>query len=123
MADLANNDGMNWAQLADLMGDPSDHEQQAMFIDMWRDVKIELPIEWAKIDAVLDAAAMKRDLHRMRGYISTWGMDGVSAALLEIEKSPDPVSAWRERGRSLIAMQLACVAAIEARYCKLREAA
>ncbi len=123
MSDLANTDGMNWAQLADLMGDPSDHEQQALFIDMWRDVKIELPKEWAKIHDVIDAAAMKRDLHRMRGYISTWGMEGVSAALLEIEKSADPVGAWRERGRLLIEMQLNCVAAIEARYCKLREAA
>lgn len=116
MSEQTTSDGINWAQLADLVGDMADEEQKGMLVEMWSDVKTALPAEWAKLDGVGQPEVLRRDLHRVRGYVSTWGMDAVAAGLLSIERSPDPLGAWRERGAALIAMQRDCVLLVEQRY-------
>lgn len=94
----------------------ADEEQRSMLAEMWSDVKNALPVELAKLDGVVQAEVLRRDLHRVRGYVSTWGMDEVAAGLLAVERSPDPLGAWRQRGAALIEMQQACVQLVEQRY-------
>lgn len=126
MKNVTEDPRINWVQLADLVGGTDDGEREAELGEMWRDMRDGIRADWARLDAAADDKTLSHELHRVRGVVATWGMDGLAAGLLEVERASGwrvllkgRRAVWVERRAGLVEEGERVIAAVEARYPKL----
>jgi hypothetical protein len=107
---------INWAQIDDLLGvnPAADSEISGLLQHMWLRVKRDALAEWPGMD--LGAEELRESLHRLRGVLACWGLEGVAGVMLAVERGPNPEQAWRERSGELHAELRAVFAEVEARH-------
>lgn len=110
---------INWNQLIELIGDGGDESQRALISEMWRDMVRDMRVEWTRLSLIDDDATMRGELHRVRGIVAMWGMDGLAGAMLSFEKKPASCAAWRGEAEQLAGSREVAFAMIEDRYPQL----
>lgn len=117
---LTDMDGINWAQVVDLLGDETDQQQMAVLAKMWRDMVADLTGEWDSIARLGDDLAAAGALHRVRGVVAMWGMEAVAARMLACEIGATPQMSWRAESEAVGALRDRGILAIERRYPALK---
>ncbi len=116
MPDHDQNQTVNWVQLSELIGDEDDQSQRELLGEMWRDMVKDVHAGWNQVDSQADPQELKRDLHRIRGLISMWGVDALAQILLAIEHDPDPVNASARQAANIGTLWAETRGGIEQRY-------
>ena len=107
---------VDWTQLADLLGDPSEPEQRPMLAGMWRDMVKDLGREMDELSALETEAEMKANLHRLRGLVSMWGLSGLAQQMKTIEVGHSSLADWRREQVAIAAAALAVRKLVTGRY-------
>lgn len=107
---------ISWEQLRDLLGDQADVEQQGMLADMWREMRADLEVSWARLGENDDEAELRRGLHALRGLVAMWGLAAVARRMYECETDPESAERWRREKAELTVWLERSVAEIENRF-------
>ncbi len=95
---------VDWAQLADLMGDVSDLTQRPMLAGMWQDMVSDLERELGALAGLATDDEARAALHRLRGVVSMWGLRVVADRMQAIERATSPLETWRSQRAEIVAM-------------------
>lgn len=99
-------------------GAPAEGERE-LIKKMWASLQKDTPGEIARLGAWPaggGAEALRRELHRVRGYFSVYGFARGAAILSEWEKHPAPIEAGPAQARETLAAFEEGMAAARRRY-------
>jgi HPt (histidine-containing phosphotransfer) domain-containing protein len=97
-------DLVDWMQLSELIGEMNDPPQRKVLSGMWCDMVGDLERELLELDGLDSDEEIQSALHRLRGFVSMWGLRRLALLMQTIERGEEPRAEWRRQKSTICAV-------------------